>query len=125
MEKIDPKNLWALNRSVLALIRTSISMIVLGFVVEKFDFFLKEMSLHLLKNTPETIYESKTLYHYLGLFTTFAGIILCIYTIFYYKKQLRLLKESKAKDDEHLFYAISLFITTFGIVILLGMLFLS
>jgi len=124
MEKIDPKNLWALNRSVLALIRTSISMIVLGFVVEKFDLFLKEASLRLLKTIPQTINRSGELYHYLGLFITFAGIGLCLYTILYYKKQLYLLKEGKAKDDEYLFYAISFLVSIFGIVMFLGMLFL-
>ncbi|RUM49016.1 MAG: hypothetical protein DSY47_04375 [Hydrogenothermus sp.] len=124
MEKIDPKNLWALNRSILALIRTSISLIVLGFVVEKFDLFLKEISLHISNTVPQTINKSEELYHYLGLFITFVGIGLGFYTILYYKKQLYLLKEGKVKDDEYLFYVISFLVSIFGIVMFLGMLFL-
>ncbi|MFK5882266.1 MAG: DUF202 domain-containing protein [Sulfurospirillum sp.] len=124
MEKLDPKDLWALNRSILALARTSISIIVLGFVIEKFDFFLKEISLKLLKISPDKFVQSESLYHYLGLFTTFIGIVLGIYTIFYYKKQLLLLKENKTQDNEHLFYTICFLVAVFGVIIFFGMLFL-
>ncbi|WP_067620242.1 YidH family protein [Dissulfuribacter thermophilus] len=124
MRDINPRDLWALNRTILALCRTSISMIVLGFVIKKFDFFLEEISSNLLKISSKDIYQSEALYHYMGLSTTLAGIVLCIYTIFYYKRQLKLLKEGKAHDDEYLFYAISLFIMVLGVALFGGMLFL-
>jgi len=124
MKQLDPKDLWALNRTILALVRTSISLIVLGFVVEKFDFFLKETLLHSSHKRLYLLWQSETFYHYLGLLTTFIGIILGIYTAFYYKKQLLLLKKGIVYDNESLFYAISFFVSGFGVLIFLGMIFL-
>jgi len=42
--KIDPKDLMAVERATTALIGTAVSLIVLGFVVEKFELFLHLIS---------------------------------------------------------------------------------
>ncbi len=38
-DKIDPKDLMAVERATTALIGTAISLIILGFIVEKFELF--------------------------------------------------------------------------------------
>ncbi len=39
-KQIDPKDLMAVERAATALIGTAISLIILGFIVEKFELFL-------------------------------------------------------------------------------------
>jgi len=49
-EVIDPRIYMAAERTFLAWIRTAIGLIAFGFVVEKFDFFLKQLSIMLHTN---------------------------------------------------------------------------
>jgi len=100
----------------MALVRTSLSIIVFGFIVEKFDLFLQESF-----KVPSS---ERGFYHILGLLVTLEGILIALYTVIYYKKQLRYLREGKTKDDELFFYLITISVVIFGFGLFLGMLIL-
>jgi len=50
-KKIDPKDLMAVERTTTALLGTAISLIVLGFIIEKFELFLHLISVEIKDKT--------------------------------------------------------------------------
>ena len=66
---IDPKDLMALERATTSLIGTAISLIVLGFVVEKFELFLHLIAIELKgkggSSIPQLVHAQY--YNYLGM----------------------------------------------------------
>jgi len=53
--QIDPKNLMAIEHATTALIGTSISLIILGFVFEKFELFLHLIIIEFKEKSESTI----------------------------------------------------------------------
>ena len=124
MRRIDPKNLMALERSTAALIGVAISFIVLGFVVEKFELFLHIFALELTGKgaaAPKVV-QNAAFYDALGITIVAAGILLAIYTIFYYNRWLNLLKRGKIETDRKVFTLIGLFVAAIGAALLISML---
>ncbi len=120
---IDPKDLMAVERSTTALLGTSISLIVLGFVIEKFELFLlliapkNRESLH--SNIPQLSHIS--FYSYLGIAIVISGIILSIYTYRYYVKWILHLKNREIDTDKNIYLVLSIFIATIGLVLAMSM----
>ncbi len=69
----DPQIYLAAERTFLAWIRTGISLIAFGFVIEKFDFFLRRLALLLHTHSPHHAHFSG-----LGLAFIFLGLITLI-----------------------------------------------
>lgn len=75
------------ERTFLAWIRTSIGIMAFGFVVEKFAFFMKQMSIILGKSTnAETIPTSQGYSAVIGVFLVGLGTLLVLLAFVRYKK---------------------------------------
>jgi len=121
--QIDPKNLMALERATASLVALSISLIVLGFVVEKFELFLKVVSVELAGKTsahPVTLPNS-LFYNWLGIGIVAAGILLALYTYIYYSRWIELLEKGELETDKRVFLLLSLFVACVGFALLASM----
>ncbi len=124
MRKIDPKNLMALERAAAALIGVAISFIVLGFVVEKFELFLQIVAVELgdRKASMPAAVQNSLFYNWLGITIVAAGILLAIFTYFYYIRWIELLKRGRIESDRRIFLLLSLFVAAVGTALLASML---
>ncbi len=121
---IDPKDLMAVERATTALIGTAISLIVLGFVVEKFELFLDLISMQLKgkQNISVPQLQNTDFYNYLGIAIVSAGIILALYTYRYYTLWIKHLQEGKIDTDKNIYFLLSIFVALIGVIMLAGML---
>ena len=122
--KIDPKDLMAVERSVTGLIGTAISLIVLGFVVEKFELFLRLVAGSAIKHSNLLEFVHTSFYKYLGIGIILGGIILTIYSYFYYIKWIKHLERGEIDTDKSVFLYLSLFISFIGVILITSMLIL-
>ena len=120
---IDPKNLMAVERATTALIGTAISLIILGFVVEKFELFLDLISMQLKGKQGLSVpqLQNTDFYNYLGIAIVSAGIILALYTYRYYTLWIKHLQEGKIDTDKNIYFLLSIFVALIGVVMLVGM----
>jgi putative membrane protein len=121
--KIDPKDLMAVERTATGLIGTSISLIIFGFVVEKFELFLHIIEAE-LKNKPHSKLPELShvnFYNYLGIAIVVSGVLLAIYTYIYYSNWIKCLQKNKIKTDKNIFFLLSLFLAIVGLFIIVGM----
>ncbi len=121
--KIDPKDLMAVERTATGLIGTSISLIIFGFVVEKFELFLHIIEAE-LKNKPHSKLPELShvnFYNYLGIAIVVCGVLLAIYTYIYYSNWIKCLQKNKIKTDKNIFFLLSLFLAIVGLLIIVGM----
>ena len=122
---IDPKDLMAVERATTALLGTSISLIVLGFVIEKFELFLHLITLELDdKSTKVPQLSHVTFYKYLSITVVIAGILLALYTYRYYTKWINHLKHQEMETDKSIFFILSIFIAFIGFLLMLSMILL-
>jgi len=121
---IDPKNLMAVERATTALIGTAISLIVLGFVVEKFELFLHILAVDLngKKHTNLPQLAHIDFYNYLGIGIVSAGIILSLYTYRYYTRWIDSLERQEINTDKPVYFWLAIFVALIGAVLLLSML---
>lgn len=80
------------ERTFLAWIRTNLGIMALGFVVEKFSFFLEEVASFLGKSGPKSSAMHSTLQGYspiFGIFLIGIGAILCLFAFLKFKKTER------------------------------------
>ncbi len=120
---IDPRNLMAVERSTTSLIGTSISLIVLGFVVEKFELFLHILAVNLSgkkhPEIPQLVHID--FYNYLGIGIVSAGIIMALYTYRYYTRWIRHLEEGRIDTDKAIYFWLALFVALIGLLLLISM----
>ncbi len=123
-QKIDPKDLMAVERSATGLIGLSISLIVLGFIVEKFQLFLLLMSDENKAKASKTIpqFHNIEFYSYLGIIITIAGVLLALYTYHYYKKWIVLLQRGEYNTDKKIYRNLAFFVAVIGLILILSML---
>ncbi len=123
---IDPKDLMAVERATTALIGTAISLIVLGFVVEKFELFLHLIRAELkgkeTTSMPQLVHAAY--YNYLGIFIVIAGIILALYTYRYYTRWVRHLEEGIIDTDRKIYLLLAIFVALIGTLLLASMIIL-
>ena len=125
-DNIDPKDLMAVERATTALIGTAISLIILGFVVEKFELFLHLIAAELqgkqAVSMPQLAHAN--LYNYIGILIVSAGIILALYTYRYYTRWIRHLQEGDIDTDKNIYFLLSLFVAFIGALLLASMIIL-
>lgn len=122
MKKIDPKDLMAVERATTALIGTSISLIILGFVVEKFELFLTLIAVELGEKAKMVSQLGHiAFYNYLGIVIVLAGILLALYTYRYYIRWIEHLQKGKMDTDKQIYFWLSLFVALIGAVLLVSM----
>ncbi len=123
---IDPKDLMAVERSTTALIGTSISLIMLGFVVEKFELFLHLIAPQMKKNMPAVLPQLSHIqfYNALGILIVSVGIILSLYTYHYYTRWIKHLEQKRISTDKNIYFLLSLFIALIGFVLIFSMIIL-
>ncbi|MCF6201414.1 MAG: DUF202 domain-containing protein [Hydrogenimonas sp.] len=123
--KIDPKDLMAVERATTALIGTSISLIVLGFVVEKFELFLNLVAVELYEKSVQVPQlKHISFYNYLGIAIVAAGVSLALYTYRYYTKWVAHLERGELDTDKSIYFLISLFVAIVGLLLLVSMMLL-
>jgi uncharacterized membrane protein YidH (DUF202 family) len=118
--EINPNDLMAVERSATALFGLAISLIVLGFVVEKFELFLHIIG---VSGHYEDVPSSGLLlfYNYLGITIVAAGILLAGYAYRYYVVWVRHLETKHYQTDKNIYFILSIFISAVGLTILLSM----
>ncbi len=120
---IDPKDLMAVERATTALLGTAISLIVLGFVVEKFELFLHLMSVELKGKDTSTLPQlvHSGYYNYLGILIVGAGIVLALYTYRYYTLWIKHLEEGIIDTDRKIYLTLAVFVAMIGGLLLASM----
>lgn len=120
---IDPKDLMAVERATTSLIGTAISLIVLGFIVEKFELFLHLMSAQTKDKTQDVIPQLSHIafYNYLGIAIVFAGVILSLYTYRYYTNWIRHLERKEIVTDKNIYFLLSVLIASIGAILIASM----
>ena len=123
---IDPKDLMAVERATTSLIGTAISLIILGFVVEKFELFLHLIEIELKGKTGSSVPQlaHAYFYNYIGITIVAAGIILALYTYRYYTRWIKHLERGEIDTDKNIYFVLSLFVAFIGTLLLVGMLML-
>ena len=123
-QEIDPKDLMAVERATTALIGTAISLIILGFIIEKFELFLHIIAVELKKNSADKIPQLTHIdfYNYLGISVVIAGILLALYTYRYYVTWIKHLQNKEIDTDKNIYFALSLFVAIIGFVLVMSML---
>jgi len=123
IQKIDPKDLMAVERATTALIGTSISLIILGFIVEKFELFLHIIAAELKGKSGAKIPQLAHIdfYNYLGITIVVAGIILALYTYRYYVSWIKHLENKEINTDKAIYLVLAVFVALIGFVLVLSM----
>ncbi len=123
---IEPKDLLAVQRVVIRLINTSISIIFLGFVIEKLEFFLYIFKLHFqnghFSTHPKLLHFGY--YNYLGISIVIAGILLSVFSYRYYISWIKHLNTQKMDREKNVYLLISFFIVFIGIIMIVSMIFI-
>jgi uncharacterized membrane protein YidH (DUF202 family) len=116
----------AVERATTSLIGTAISLIVLGFVVEKFELFLHLLAVELkgksASKLPQLVHAQY--YNDLGIFIVGAGIALALYTYRYYTRWVRHLEMGILDTDRKIYLVLSLFVASIGMLLLATMIIL-
>jgi putative membrane protein len=122
-QDIDPKDLMAVERATTALIGTAISLIILGFIIEKFELFLHIIAAEVKGNSGSEIPQLSHIdfYNYLGISIVVAGIVLALYTYRYYVSWIEHLQNKEINTDKNIYLVLSIFIAIIGFVLVLSM----
>lgn len=123
LNRIDPKDLMAVERSTTALVGLSISLIVFGFVVEKFQLFLQTISegLKIKHYATPSLFKHVEFYNYLGITIVTLGIVLAIYSYRYYITWIERLKRKEIHTDKKIYLVLSVCITFVGLLLVASM----
>jgi len=123
---IDPKDLMAVERATTGLYGVAISLIVLGFIVEKFELFLNVVAIELQDKTQIKLpqLEHIEFYKYLGIGIVIVGVLLAIYTYRYYLNWIKHLENKEIDTDKNIYLYISFFIALIGLILIASMMFI-
>ena len=124
--EIDPKNLMAIERATTALIGTSISLIILGFVIEKFELFLNLINVKTPIQKTAVVQQNLPIsfYNTMGMVIVGAGIILALYTYRYYTNWIKHLENNTIDTDKQIYFVLSVFVALIGVALFVSMLLL-
>lgn len=81
----DPRNRLAGERTLLAWIRTGITVMGFGFVVARFGFFVREMR----ESTEASTYPHSTISTWIGVFLVVAGVLMNLAAAVEHRRFLR------------------------------------
>ncbi len=121
--KIDPKDLMAVERATTALLGTAISLIILGFIVEKFELFLHLIAAEVKDKSYANIPQLSHIafYNYLGIAIVAFGILLALYTYRYYTNWIKHLEQNEINTDKNIYFYLAVFIAGIGMILLISM----
>ena len=125
--EIDPKDLMAVERATTGLLGTAISLIILGFIIEKFELFLHLIAIEMkVKNSPPLpeLAHTSFFYNYLGMVVVIAGVAIALYTYHYYVNWIEHLKKKEIDTDKNIYLFLSFFIALIGLALILTMMIL-
>jgi len=122
MNKIDPKDIMAVQRSTIAITRLAISMIVLGFVIEKFQLFLDVIIYEIKGKSLPAALQHAEFYNYLGIFIIIIGVLISLYAYYYYIKWIEYLNKGELYKDKKIYLLLSISIAFIGLILILSML---
>jgi uncharacterized membrane protein YidH (DUF202 family) len=110
-EVVDPRIYMAGERTFLSWIRTAIGLIVFGFVIEKFEFFLEEVKSML--NIPITIKSGTKTLHGFGILFILLGLITIILGLINFYRTVKRVEQGAYKTNTflYLFYGTALFLS--------------
>ncbi len=117
----EMKNKGAVNdhlaneRTYLAWIRTSLGIMVFGFVVVKFTLFMKQIPLLLGK---EDIIQTKGYFAFLGIVIVLVGTITAILSYIRYKRTEKQLREGKYEHSSLLITILTSFILLISVILI-------
>ncbi len=123
---IEPKDLMAVERATTALLGTAISLIVLGFIIEKFELFLHLIAAE-IKNKPHHAIPQLShisFYNYLGIAIVAFGVMLALYTYRYYTNWIGHLERGEIDTDKRIYFALALFVACIGAILIVSMILL-
>ncbi len=122
--KIDPKDLMAVERATTSLVGVAISLIILGFVVEKFELFLHLAGAEIAdRGRPVRIPQLQEIgfYNHLGIGIVAGGILLALYTYRYYTNWVAHLERGEIDTDKRIYFMLALFVAGIGAVLMFSM----
>jgi len=120
---IDPKDLMAVERAATGLFGTSISLIILGFVVEKFELFLHLASAEIKTSQAHIPQLSHVVfYKYLGIGIVFVGAFIALFTYRYYLRWIDHLEKKEIVTDKPIYLFLAVFITLISFLLIFAML---
>ncbi|GAB6073137.1 hypothetical protein JCM14244_15140 [Venenivibrio stagnispumantis] len=122
MNKIDPKDIMAVQRSTIAIIRLAISMMVLGFVIEKFQLFLDVIIYEIKGKSLPAALQHAEFYNYLGIFIIIIGVLISLYAYYYYIKWIEYLSKGELYKDKKIYLLLSISLAFIGFILILSML---
>lgn len=108
----DPRDYLSNERTYLAWVRTSIGIMVFGFVVVKFTLFVKELSIMLQKPLPNHDYVSV-----LGISLVALGVLVVLISFLQYKKIGSQLGKSNFQPSASLSTILTISILLIGILL--------
>jgi uncharacterized membrane protein YidH (DUF202 family) len=119
---INPRDHMANERTFLSWIRTSIGIMVFGFVVEKFTIFLKQIAALLgTQNLPMVTY-SPSLQGYssiFGIFLVALGVLICLLAFVKYKRVEKQIEDHSYHPSMLLNIMLTLAILSIGIFLVI------
>ena len=108
----DPRLYMAAERTFLAWIRTSISLITFGFVLEKFDYFLKEISVVIHERMSSSPHIKG-----IGISFIIVGILTLLIGVFIFIKSIKDLERGTYKTQTKVYMSYAVMLIT-GIIVL-------
>ncbi|MEN3034175.1 MAG: DUF202 domain-containing protein [Aquificaceae bacterium] len=113
-EVTDPRIYMAAERTFLAWIRTSIALIIFGFVIERFEFFLVQLEKVFRINLP---HEHKPLAK-IGILVVFIGLLTLAFGFFNLLRAVKHVDSGKYRTNTFLY-------SIYGIIVFVSCLFLA
>lgn len=92
-EPVDPRILFAAERTLFAYIRTGLALMGLGFVVARFSLFLRQ--LYNMTETGPAVGSTNSLSAFIGVALVICGIVLCGYSPFWYMRTVARLERGE------------------------------
>lgn len=118
-----PRDHMANERTFLAWIRTCIGIMALGFVVEKFTLFIKQIALLLGRHhLPMLPHPSAVVQGYSSIFGVFLvalGVLICLLAFIKYKKVERQIEDESYRPSAFLNVVLTLSVLLIGVFLVI------
>lgn len=116
----DPKDYLANERTFLAWIRTSIGIMVFGFVVEKFALFINQINILLQRHVPTATASSFQGYSSIfGIFLVALGVLISLLAFINYKKVEKEIEDNNYRPSILLDIMLMLAVLAIGIFLVI------
>ena len=131
--KTDRSQQYLANeRTFLSWVRTSIALIGLGFIISKFDFFLKEFRLVIGRNTNEinelavenTNFSLYHLSNWIGIGIVFLAVVLILLALRNYSITYKLITAQSYSPNHGIIYTTTAIITILSIIVFIYLLYI-